>query len=149
MTPYRSKPKRVWPGVLDEVPEEFADCLREPAFAVEDTTFCIWRHHGDRGWHVGPVEFPHGPGHPDGSESLLSALDGRPETYQVWAAEYYDLEVSLAAVEHVYQHRPLTREVVARLNPELSLTELADDRDEIGYPRSSGTSGRRGLRPDL
>jgi hypothetical protein len=102
MTPYRTNPKRVWPGVLDAVPEEFADCLTEPAFVIEDTTFCIWRRHGDRSWHVGPVELPHGHPDPDGSESLLSALDDQPRTYQEWAAEYYEREVSLAEVEHVY-----------------------------------------------
>jgi hypothetical protein len=40
MTPYREAPARAWPGVLDAVPIEFADCLREPAFIVEDVTFC-------------------------------------------------------------------------------------------------------------
>jgi len=43
LSPYRENPKRVWPGVLDNVPGEFAGCLREPAFSVEDVTFCIWR----------------------------------------------------------------------------------------------------------
>ncbi len=61
MTPYLAKPIRVWPGVLDSVPAEFADCLREPAFSLEDTTFCIWRRHGEHGWQLGPVSFPAGP----------------------------------------------------------------------------------------
>ncbi|HYI31772.1 MAG TPA: hypothetical protein VD863_28390 [Bradyrhizobium sp.] len=68
------------PGILDGVPAEFAACLREPAFSVENATFCIWRRYGDRAWQVGPVQFL--PDHldPDGSEFLLSPLDGRPET---------------------------------------------------------------------
>jgi len=70
---------------------------------------------------------------PEGSEFLLSPLDGRPGTYREWAADYYEREVSLSAVEHVNQHRALTAEVVALLNPEASLEELAADASEIGY----------------
>jgi len=126
--------KRVWPGVLDVVPEEFAACLREPAFSVEDATFCIWRRYGERAWQVGPVQFPKERLDPDGSEYLLPPLDGLSETYRAWAAVYYGQDVELAAVEHVYRNDPLTPEVVARLNPELSLGGLAADISEIGYP---------------
>ena len=65
---------------------------------------------------------------------LLSDLDGRPESYRAWAADYYEREVELAAVEHVYRHIPITSEVVARLNSEVSLSDLAADISEIGYP---------------
>lgn len=134
MTPYRTNPKRVWPGVLAAVPDEFAACLREPAFSVEDVTFCIWRRYGDRSWQIGSVEFPADHPDPDGSEFLLSDLDGRPESYQAWATDYYEREVSLAAVKHVYRHRPLTPEVVSQLTPVLSLADLMVDIDEIAYP---------------
>src|SRR5262245_65269722 len=40
MSPYAHKPKRVWPGVLDDVPDVFRSFLDEPAFTIEDTTFC-------------------------------------------------------------------------------------------------------------
>ena len=66
---------------------------------------------------MGPVVFPPGHPDPDGSAFLLSDLDGRPETYRAWAAGYYERDVGLEAVEHVYLHRPLTAEVVARTQP--------------------------------
>lgn len=142
LSPYRDDgSKRVWPGILDAVPEEFAPCLREPAFSVENATFCIWRGHGDRAWQVGPVEFPPDHPDPDGSEFLLSPLDGLPETYRAWAEEYYERDVELAAVEHVYRHRPLTAELVARLNPEVSLDDVAADASEIGYPATMAEPG--------
>jgi hypothetical protein len=134
MAPYREFPPQVWPGVLDAVPAEFADCLREPAFSVENVTFCLWHRYADPGWRIGPVAFPPGHPDPDGSEFLLSILDGRPESYRAWAADYYTREVELAAVEHVYRHHPLTPDVVACLNPEVSLGGLAADISEIGYP---------------
>src|SRR5262249_63172 len=90
MSPYTQSPPRAWRGVLESVPDEFAACLWEPAFSVEDVTFCIWRRYGDRTWQVGPIQFPKDHPDPDGSEFLLSALDGRPETYHAWAADYYD-----------------------------------------------------------
>jgi hypothetical protein len=143
MTPYRSDPKRVWPGVLESVPQEFAACLREPAFAIEDTTFCIWRRYGDASWQRGKIEFPPGPD-PDGSEFLLSPLDGRPETYREQAAWYFNKPfLTVETVRHIYEHRPLTDELVAALtphivieeeNPHMGVADLEDETTEIGYP---------------
>ena len=47
MSPWKQPTRRVWKGVLDEVPLVFAASLNEPAFHMEDTTFCIWRRNGD------------------------------------------------------------------------------------------------------
>jgi hypothetical protein len=135
MTPYRDDgPKQVWPGVLDEVPPEFTGCLTEPAFVVEDTTFCIWRRYGDGRWHRGRIEFRDGYRDPDGSEELLSPLDGEPETYRAWAEDYYEQDVSAMAVAQVFGHRPLTSELPLTLNPEVSIEDLWADILEIGYP---------------
>jgi hypothetical protein len=136
MSPYAQEPKRVWPAILDEVPAEFAACLREPAFSVQDVTFCIWRRNADSAWAKGAISFPPDVEDPDGSAFLLSDLDGRPETYQTYARQYFETEVDIASVAHVYQHRPLTQERVASLNPQLSLEALTADLDEIGYPAS-------------
>lgn len=144
MTPYRSDPKRVWPGVLDSVPREFADCLRQAAFSMEDTTFCIWRLYTDVCWQRGDIAFPSGTD-PDGSEYLLSPLDSRPETYHKTATWYFNkLFLTVDMVRHVYEHRPLTDEFVAALRPDLvfeddespklGVEDLEDDIDEIGYP---------------
>jgi hypothetical protein len=134
MSPFRERPPRPWPGVLAAVPAEFAVCLREPAFEPEVVTFCVWRRYVDPAWKMGSVDFPPAHPDPDGSAFLLAALDGRPESYQLFAANYYERDVELAAVEHVYQHRPLTLGVIAQLNPEVSAGELAADISEIGYP---------------
>ncbi len=83
---------------------------------------------------VGRVAYPPDHPDPDGSAFLLSAFDGRPETYQSWATDYCERPVELAAINHVYRHKPLTPEVVSRLNPATSLCELAVDIREIGYP---------------
>jgi hypothetical protein len=48
LSPYRTKPNLVWPGVLDAVPVEFTACLQEPAFSAAIVTFCIWRRYSDQ-----------------------------------------------------------------------------------------------------
>ena len=133
MSPYHVDPPCVWKGVLDDVPEIFASFLTEPAFSLEDTTFCIWRSKSDDAWQRGAIEFTNDED-PDGSADLLAILDGKPRTYQAWAEEYYEQPIDISAVEHIYHHRPLTQAIVTRLNAELSLLELEEDRVEIGYP---------------
>jgi hypothetical protein len=145
MSPYGQRPKRVWPGVLENVPSEFAACLKEPAFCIEDTTFCIWRRYSDKSWQCGAIEFPAGQD-PDGAQFLLAPLDGKPASYQAWAEDYYERAVPLARVRQVYAHQPLTEQLLQRLNPETSLEELAADIEEIGYP--DRRAAERGAAPD-
>ena len=148
MSPYGRRPKSVWPGVLDSVPPEFARGLNEPAFSVEDTTFCIWRKYDDDRWYRGgDIQFPEikhrlggKPRDPDGSGDLLSPYDGKPETYLEWAAEHFadgfnGENLTLDHVRHVYAHKPLTAKLVKGVNPELTLAALKADIVEIGYPR--------------
>jgi len=133
MSPYGNESGKLWSGLLDAVPSEFQGFLSEPAFSIEDTTFCIWRKYTDSSWQVGKIDYPEGDD-PDGSEDLLFILDGKPPTYKEFAEEYYEREVDISAVEHVYQHKPLTSEIVAALNAEVAWEELQSDIEEIGYP---------------
>ena len=124
---------QTWPGVLDEVPPEFEAVLTDPAFVAEETSFCIWRKYSESRWQTGKIEFPD-EDDPDGSADLLSILDGSPDTYQHWAKEYYEKPVPLDAVTAVYAHKPLTQQLVSRLNSERLIDDLQSDLDEIGYP---------------
>jgi hypothetical protein len=139
MTPYAKRTHQIWPGVLDSVPIVFSKGLNEPAFSPADTTFCVWRQYSDNCWQVGKVKFPRVepryPGQsndPDGSEWLLSPYDGKPETY---LAGNRSGTLTLAHIQHVYAHKPLTAKMVKEINPQLTLAKLAADIDEIGYPR--------------
>jgi hypothetical protein len=136
MAPYSNTPARLWPGVIDSVPLDFAECLREPAFKIKDTTFCVWRQNKDAAWQRGEIVFPDGHEDPDGSEALLSPLDGQPETYRGWAVGYYERDISLRAVKHIYQHEPLNAPVIADLNSDVTLRDLHTDIEEIDYPVS-------------
>ena len=133
MTTFRAQPPKIWPGIYDSVPFEFAAFLKEPAFSISDVTFCIWRLNTDLVWHCGKIDFPSGKD-PDGSADLLKMLDGNPETYHGWAEEYYEREVNRSAVEKFYAHSPLTAPLVKLLNRDVTLKEIQEDIDEIGYP---------------
>lgn len=133
MSPYRTNPPVIWPGILDNVPNEFASFLVEPAFKMEDTTFCIWRLQNEPRWQTGNIDFPDGKD-PDGSQELLSILDGKPVSYKTWAEGYYEMSISLKAVTQIYAHQPLTQKLVRALNDDVSLEQLQDDITEIGYP---------------
>ncbi len=132
MSPYRTNPPSVWPGILEEVPEEMRAALSDPALSVEDVTFCIWRSKEDNDWKCGDITFPP-TGDPDGATDLLALLDGNPKSYQIWAEEYYEQDIDLGAAEHIYNHKPLTDSIIKLLNAEISLEDLADDITEIDY----------------
>ncbi len=123
----------LWPGMYDGLPDEFNSFLNEAAFSMDDATFCIWRKSGDSEWHCGVTDFPDD-FDPDGSEEMLAILGGDPETYQTFASENYEVEIPLTAIEHIYQLRPLTEEIIAELNPDQTLESVDADVVEIGYP---------------
>jgi hypothetical protein len=130
------RPDDPWPALFDGMPRVLSAAITEPAFDARNSTFCIWRLTDGAAWEHGPVRFPAGDD-PDGSADLLSHLDGEAESYRAFVAECYEIDVALDAVAAIYRHAPLTNELIARLNPAVSLTDLGDDIAEIGYPEVS------------
>jgi len=122
-----------WPGVIDALPSELAAAVDEPAFDARNCTFCIWRRTAGARWEHGPVQFPDGDD-PDGSARLLQILDGRPESYHAFAADYHEVDLPLDAVRAVYRHQPLTPELLAQLDPGVTVDMTRQDVAEIGYP---------------
>ena len=134
MTPWRKTPPKIWPGVLDAVPIRFANSLHEPAFHMEDTTFCIWCQTSETEWSHGKIMFPEGEEDPDGSQWMLSALDGKPETYRSFVEEYFELEVDVNAISRVFAHEALSAELLAAFPTSRNFQEIIKEAEEIGYP---------------
>lgn len=135
MSPWRRDRNELWAGLLDGVPECFSDCLTEPAFDMQSTTFCTWREHDDEQWNIGNIDFPEGED-PDGSGYLLSSLDGTPESYSNWAQDYFEVDIDRDAVAEVLNGKALTQPLVARLNRDQSLALLDDDLKSTGWARN-------------
>jgi hypothetical protein len=133
MSPWGMETSKVWPGVLDSVPDDFRSFATEPAFSMEDTTFCIWRGTRDTRWSTGKISYPAGDD-PDGSARMLSIFDGKPGTYKAWAEAYYERPVGLSAVQQIYGHVPLTQELVESLNATAEFEGVLADASEIDYP---------------
>jgi hypothetical protein len=71
----------------------------------------------------------------DGAQWLFDVLiAGSAEAYQEFAEEYYEVTLDLAAVQAVFDLKPLTQEIVSALNPEVALRDLSEDTAQIGYP---------------
>lgn len=134
ISPFVNQPIKVWKGILENVPIEFNDFLSEPAFSLESTTFCIWRKFSDLAWQIGDIDYPK-ENDPDGMNDLLGILDNNPVTYQKWAEYYFEKEILLPSVEHIYKQKPLTTELVKSLNEDISVEDLEKDIEEIGYPK--------------
>lgn len=132
MSPWNANPRAVWKGILDQVPDAFKPYVAEPAFSMDNTTFCVWRGMNDNVWHTGRIDYPEGDD-PDGSERLLYVLEGRPEDYKEWADSYYECAVDLDAVKAIYVHTPLSPELVSKLNPDRDMKSLRADIEQIGY----------------
>lgn len=132
MSPYRENPPSIWPGLIEGVPQPFSAAIVEPAFSMSEITFCIWRCSDEDDWSIGPIKFPRS-SDPDGSRYLLGFLDGKPKTYQTFAEDYYETEIPIDSVQHIYRHLPLTTEIVESLNPAATLKMIANDLKEIGY----------------
>ena len=132
MSPWNDDQSLIWPGMYDSVPVEFSSFLNEPAFSMEDVTFCIWRRQSDAAWQCGIRDFPAGDD-PDGSESMLAIFDGNPATYHAFAYDYYERDLPTSAIEHIYNHAPLAADVIQTLNSDVSIGSLEADALEIGY----------------
>jgi hypothetical protein len=120
--------------IQQTLPQDFASFLREPAFSMDMASFCLWRRHSDPSWTiVSPAKGRVSP-EEDGSLELLGILDGNPETYRLWAVDYYEREIPPASVRAVYEHKLLSDELLGALNSELTLRDIAKEALEIGYP---------------
>ena len=132
MSPWHQKPPKIWLGILEDVPVEFSNLLVEPAFHMEDTTYCIWRRVNEPQWSRGTIQFAEG-SDPDGSEWMLSMFDGSTETYVAYALEYFEVVVSSAAVDAVFRHEPLSSQLLKMFPSSRNLSDLLAEAKEIGY----------------
>ncbi|RLP87674.1 MULTISPECIES: hypothetical protein [unclassified Micromonospora] len=133
---------RLWPGLLDGLPEQFQAQAHEPAFCRQDgtldATFVLWRRTADERWHAGDdIDFSPADddeADPDGSWLLDIVCDDIVAEYVEHATDVYEVDLDRAAVEHFVAFRPLTDAAVHALNLEAELADLRAKAAEYGYP---------------
>ena len=127
-------------GPVDTVPEVFRRFLAAPAFTDLDgtprATVCMWRELFDEQWQCGAVDIRAAVQEDiDGASWMFNLLTaGTAEAYQGFAEGYGGEAPDLAAIHHVYDLKPLTQAIVAKLNPAVELPDLGEDISSIGYP---------------
>ncbi len=133
LSPSMQSPPGVAPGVVDGLPEVFAPQVLEPAFSLHDVpaiTVCLWRRNDDDRWSHGSPTDPPVADDDGGASWLFEDLDGNPETYVRFVADYYETEVDIADVSLVFDGLPIDADLITRLNPEadpaVALAEIAE-----------------------
>jgi hypothetical protein len=132
MSPYRTNPPVLWPGLFSSVPLAFESSLKEPAFDIPATTFVVWRCACDPSWHTGDIQFPHDED-PDGSHELLSRITMAAQEFADWLAENYEVEVDANIVVDVFNNLPLTDARLRALNPSAATADLRGAVQKTGY----------------
>ena len=132
MSPWTSDPPKVWKGVVDQVPKQFSSSLTEPAFHMDDTTFCIWFSAGAQAWCQGDIAYPSA-SDPDGSAWMLSYYMGGPQTYHAFAEQYYEVNVPVEAIARLYEHEPLSPALIRALGSRRRYDQVVVEAATIGY----------------
>ncbi len=123
----------------DEVPYMLASFMDEEAFEVENASFFFWHAHKDKQW-ISTKE---------SDLEYLKFLEGNATFYKEWAEEYYEKSIDADVVKKIMNHSPLTSAMVEKLNPNVTLKELIEDIEEIGYPLWKKKGKRKTLPSDF
>lgn len=123
-------------STLDEayayVPIEFLEATQEPAFSPQNVTACYWRGRHATHWEMNGNDRRFDPI----TSFLLAMVDGKPETYEAFAKEYYEKVLPSDLASQIFQHRTLTASNLDSVAFKGDIEELIKDVDEIGYPSS-------------
>lgn len=116
-------------------PPELKGFTEEPAFDWKNTTVCHFHTGGESSWKRAKDLTPHA--NVDTFEDgLLWDLTQGAEGYVKHAQNYFKVEVPLELVRHVFAQKPITPEMVKRLNPGTELSQIEEELfGKIGYPR--------------
>jgi len=115
-------------AIYDGLPAKLGKLRTEPSFSMDDTSY--------GGWFGKKWTLRSAPKLAKIMRQHLEILDGKPKTYQAYAEDYFEAEVPLAAIEHVYAGKPIDQKLIDSINPERKLAGLRSDLAEIGYGKA-------------
>lgn len=121
-----------------EVPPSFSSFLSEPAFLMDDATFCYWRSVGATEWSKVSVRNPESD---DGSTALLALLVDPAESYVEFANYYFEENISVEVVRCAYNLQPIDERLISSINPGLAIADAVTMAREIGYPIAGDIRG--------
>lgn len=113
------------------LPAFFYEFMFEEPVKSLKSTFCIWNTDGVN-WNrsmliADEIE--------DGSNEMLSALDGNPQTYVDFCEWYYEKDIPVYVVEKIFGGEPITLDMIKSLNPDREdIDVIKKELLEMGYP---------------
>ncbi|MEZ0387168.1 MAG: hypothetical protein ACAI34_08890 [Verrucomicrobium sp.] len=116
-------------------PPELHGFAHEPAFRWDETGFGAYYLPSSGAWKfANDATSPAFAELDTGCELLLEHVNGTAEDYAQFASDYNEVDVPVEIVEAIFAHQPITEEMVAALNPEVKLEDIAQELyGEIGY----------------
>jgi hypothetical protein len=119
-------------AIQQQVPQEFSSFLQEPAFSMQNASFCYWLRAGEGAqWQKVESSLVD-----DGSDWMLGPLISGPNEYKAYAEDYFEVSVPLELLEAIFAHQPLDSKLVRELNPDADVEQVFVDATEIGYPQA-------------
>lgn len=109
-------------SALNQVPDVFQSFKTEPAFDLENASGFFWYEFSKHEWYQVPSTLQSEP---------LEYLQSDLSYYYNWAIDYYEREINYSVLEQVANNLTINAEQLAILNPDLILSDLQPDLDEI------------------
>ncbi len=133
MSPYRTKPAKLWPGLLSSVPSESKSTLDEPAFDIECTTFAIWRFTNGDAWRTEDLGYSDD-AYGDGSQELLALANLTANEFADWLEENYEVDIDDELIKEVFENQSISEAQLSALKPDVSTKKLRAAIAQTGYP---------------
>jgi len=111
-----------------EMPKTFESFLSEPAFSVNEASFIAWFDEKIEEWKKTVSNKG------DGSDILMECIQGDGMVFKNWAYDYYEIDIKLEFIEHVFQFMPIDAQFIEQLGVYVDRNLLREDLGEIGYP---------------
>ncbi len=117
------------------IPTALLDFSSEAAFRWDATTFAFYSLSESDQW-ICLNESSEFSALDSGDEEYLSLITAGPDAYVRHAADYFEVMITPAMVEHVFALRPISDSIVKRFSAAIDLESIATELfEEIGYPK--------------
>lgn len=110
-------------NILKNIPSKFSSFIGEAAFNMDDISFCFWNINNNWSSLPNSTEIPY-----------LNFLTGNSKLYKQWADEYYEDDFDLNSINKILEYKPISKEIVQKLNKNITFDNLIEEINEIGYP---------------
>jgi hypothetical protein len=134
MSPFQKDPPEIWPGMFDGLPKILDYAKKEPAFALEEITFCFWattnETKNEADWTAGKIAPLKGKD-VDGAGSLLACFGN----FHTWASTYYGEPIDRAALDRLFREQePIDWAMLEALNVDFDERAVREEAELLEWP---------------